>query len=42
MSQDKILSSVKDQELVEKRRNQMIQGAVTLFKEKGFHRHQQP
>ncbi|UJL46009.1 TetR/AcrR family transcriptional regulator [Virgibacillus sp. NKC19-16] len=38
MNQDKILSSVKDQELVEKRRNQMIQGAVTLFKEKGFHR----
>lgn len=38
MKQDKILSSVKDQELIEKRRNQMIQGAVTLFKEKGFHR----
>lgn len=38
MNQDKILSSIKDQELIEKRRNQMIQGAVSLFKEKGFHR----
>ena len=38
MSQDQILSSIKDQELVEKRRNQMIQGAIILFKEKGFHR----
>lgn len=38
MNQDQILSSVKDQELVEKRRNQMIKGAITLFKEKGFHR----
>ncbi|GAA0436376.1 TetR/AcrR family transcriptional regulator [Virgibacillus sp. AGTR] len=35
---DPILSSIKDQELVEKRRNQMIKGAMTLFKEKGFHR----
>lgn len=33
-----ILSSVKDEVLIEKRRNQMIQGAITLFKEKGFHR----
>lgn len=38
MSQNQILSSVKDQELIEKRRNQMIKGAITLFKEKGFHR----
>lgn len=38
MSQNQILSSVKDQELIEKRRSQMIKGAVTLFKEKGFHR----
>lgn len=38
MSQDQIHSSVKDQELIEKRRSQMIKGAVTLFKEKGFHR----
>lgn len=38
MTQKRILSSVKDQELIEKRRNQMIKGALTLFKEKGFHR----
>ena len=33
-----IQASVKDERLVEKRRNQMIRGAVSLFKEKGFHR----
>lgn len=33
-----ILTSVKDEGLIEKRRNQMIRGAVKLFKEKGFHR----
>lgn len=33
-----IKSSVKDESLIEKRREQMIQGAVKLFKEKGFHR----
>lgn len=38
MTQNRILSSVKDLDLVEKRRNQMIKGAITLFKEKGFHR----
>ncbi|WP_430790144.1 TetR/AcrR family transcriptional regulator [Virgibacillus flavescens] len=38
MTQKQILSSVKDQNLIEKRRNQMIKGAITLFKEKGFHR----
>lgn len=38
MSQNKILSSVKDVDLVEKRRSQMIKGAISLFKEKGFHR----
>lgn len=31
-------SSVKDESLIEKRRTQMVRGAVTLFKEKGFHR----
>lgn len=31
-------ASVKDERLVIKRRNQMIKGAVSLFKEKGFHR----
>ncbi|WP_029269416.1 TetR/AcrR family transcriptional regulator [Virgibacillus alimentarius] len=38
MTEDQILSSVKDKELIEKRRNQMIEGAITLFKEKGFHK----
>lgn len=33
-----IQSSVKDESLIVKRREQMIHGAVTLFKEKGFHR----
>lgn len=33
-----IQSSVKDESLIEKRREQMIRGAVMLFKEKGFHR----
>lgn len=31
-------ASVKDERLVNMRRDQMIQGAVSLFKEKGFHR----
>lgn len=34
----KVPSSIKDKNLIEKRRNQMIKGAVSLFKEKGFHR----
>ncbi|RKQ31550.1 TetR/AcrR family transcriptional regulator [Oceanobacillus halophilus] len=38
MEKDKIVSSVKDQELIKMRRDQMIKGAITLFKEKGFHR----
>lgn len=38
MTQKQILSSVKDHNLIEKRRNQMIKGAIILFKEKGFHR----
>ena len=29
---------MKDESLIEKRRQQIIRGAVTLFKEKGFHR----
>lgn len=33
-----ILSSIKDPSLIAKRRNQIIIAAVTLFKEKGFHR----
>ncbi|WP_026695969.1 TetR/AcrR family transcriptional regulator [Peribacillus kribbensis] len=31
-------ATVKDERLILKRRNEMIKGAVTLFKEKGFHR----
>ncbi|MEN2767259.1 TetR/AcrR family transcriptional regulator [Ornithinibacillus xuwenensis] len=38
MKENKVLSSVKDEELIKKRRDQMIKGALTLFKEKGFHR----
>lgn len=34
----KVETSVKDESLIEKRRTQMIRGAVQLFKEKGFHR----
>ncbi|KUP04091.1 TetR family transcriptional regulator [Bacillus coahuilensis m2-6] len=33
-----VKASVKDEKLIEIRRNQIIRGAVTLFKEKGFHR----
>ncbi len=33
-----ILSSIKDPSLIAKRRNQIIIAAITLFKEKGFHR----
>jgi TetR/AcrR family transcriptional regulator, cholesterol catabolism regulator len=38
MKKREVLATVKDEKLVEKRREQMIKGAVTLFKEKGFHR----
>jgi AcrR family transcriptional regulator len=38
VKENKVLSSVKDEELIKKRRDQMIKGALTLFKEKGFHR----
>ncbi|TKC16898.1 TetR/AcrR family transcriptional regulator [Robertmurraya kyonggiensis] len=38
MKKREVHASVKDERLVIKRRNQMIKGAVTLFKEKGFHR----
>ncbi len=33
-----VLTSVKDESLIEKRRHQMIRAGVTLFKQKGFHR----
>ncbi|MGN1400486.1 MAG: TetR/AcrR family transcriptional regulator [Bacillus sp. (in: firmicutes)] len=38
MTKRKIHASVKDEHLVRLRRNQMIKGAVALFKEKGYHR----
>lgn len=38
MKKREVHASVKDERLVKKRRNQMIKGAVTLFKQKGFHR----
>lgn len=38
MKKVEVQASVKDERLVLKRRNQMIKGAVALFKEKGFHR----
>jgi TetR/AcrR family transcriptional regulator, cholesterol catabolism regulator len=38
MKKREVLASVKDERLVQKRRDQMIKGAVALFKEKGFHR----
>ncbi len=38
MNKREVKSSVKDESLIEKRREQMIRGAVKLFKEKGFHR----
>lgn len=34
----RVVSSVKDENLIEVRRQQMIDAAVQLFKEKGFHR----
>ncbi|MFZ3589096.1 TetR/AcrR family transcriptional regulator [Bacillus sp. DJP31] len=38
MSKQDVPASVKDERLIEIRRNQMIKGAVSLFKDKGFHR----
>ncbi|MDQ0218538.1 TetR/AcrR family transcriptional regulator [Peribacillus cavernae] len=38
MEKREVHASVKDEKLVSMRRNQMIKGAVSLFKEKGFHR----
>ena len=38
MTNKQILSSVKDRQLVEKRRQQILKAAITLFKQKGFHR----
>lgn len=38
MKKQQIQASVKDERLVKKRRDEMIKGAVALFKKKGFHR----
>jgi AcrR family transcriptional regulator len=38
MKKREVLASVKDEKLIKKRRDQMVKGAVNLFKEKGFHR----
>lgn len=38
MKKREVQASVKDERLVKKRRDQMIKGAVNLFKQKGFHR----
>src|SRR3954466_1543713 len=38
MEKREVQASVKDERLVQRRRDQMIKGAVSLFTEKGFHR----
>jgi TetR/AcrR family transcriptional regulator, cholesterol catabolism regulator len=38
MKKREVQASVKDERLVARRRDQMIKGAVSLFKQKGFHR----
>ncbi|SFK14766.1 transcriptional regulator, TetR family [Halobacillus dabanensis] len=38
LAKRQVPSTIKDEALVSKRRNQMIKGAVTLFMEKGFHK----
>lgn len=38
MTKKNVPSTVKDERLIEKRREQMVKGAVKLFSEKGFHR----
>jgi TetR/AcrR family transcriptional regulator, cholesterol catabolism regulator len=38
MKKREVLASVKDEKLIKMRRDQMVKGAVNLFKEKGFHR----
>lgn len=38
MKKREVPASVKDERLVKKRRNEMIKGAIALFKQKGFHR----
>ncbi|MCU9613329.1 TetR/AcrR family transcriptional regulator [Caldibacillus lycopersici] len=38
VEKQKVHASVKDEQLIKIRRGQMIKGAISLFKEKGFHR----
>lgn len=38
MNNNQVVTNVKDKALIEKRRNQMIKGAIQLFKQKGFHK----
>lgn len=38
MKKREVHASVKDERLIKMRRNQMIKGAIALFKQKGFHR----
>lgn len=38
MSSNTIISSIKDTNLITKRRKQIMKGALALFKEKGYHR----
>lgn len=38
MNENQVVTNVKDKALIEKRRNQMIKGAIQLFKQKGFHK----
>lgn len=38
MGKARVLSSVKDQQLIKVRRDQIIKAAIRLFKEKGFHK----
>lgn len=38
MTKDKVRSSVKDEQLIVKRREQIIKAAISLFKTKGFHK----
>ncbi|MRX71103.1 TetR family transcriptional regulator [Bacillus lacus] len=38
MSKREVPASVKDERLIQMRRDQMVKGAVSLFKQKGFHR----
>lgn len=38
MKNEKVLSNIKDEKLIKKRRDQMVKSSIALFKEKGYHR----